>query len=95
MRYAFWRVSWGRPSRGVGVRKARRQSARTAMAHAPIPIIVFVVGIPVRLRVLRVLVLQGQALRCVLRVLGRRAQTFHLGWRGMVLKALMTARQQR
>ena len=46
MRYAFWRVSWGRPSRGVGVRKARRQSATTAMAQAPIPSIVFVVGIP-------------------------------------------------
>mmetsp|Transcript_4664 Transcript_4664/g.11617 ORF Transcript_4664/g.11617 Transcript_4664/m.11617 type:complete len:253 (-) Transcript_4664:226-984(-) len=46
VRYAFWRVSWGRPSRGVGVLKARRQSATTAMAHAPIPSIVFVVGIP-------------------------------------------------
>mmetsp|Transcript_5312 Transcript_5312/g.14923 ORF Transcript_5312/g.14923 Transcript_5312/m.14923 type:complete len:275 (-) Transcript_5312:161-985(-) len=46
VRYAFWRVSCGRPSRGVGVRKARRQSATTAMAHAPTPSIVFVVGIP-------------------------------------------------
>ena len=46
MRYAFWRVSCGRPSRGVGVRRARRQSATTAMAHAPTPSIVLVVGIP-------------------------------------------------
>ena len=46
MRYAFWRVSWGRTSRGVGARRARRQSATTAMAHAPMPSIVFVVGIP-------------------------------------------------
>ena len=46
VRYAFWRVSCGRPSRGVGVRKARRQSATTAMAHAPMPSIVLVVGIP-------------------------------------------------
>ena len=43
VRYAFWRVSCGRPS-ARGERSARRQRATTATAHDPRPSIVLVEG---------------------------------------------------